>query len=119
MRKSTVTLVTAALACLGAGQVSAAERLSDTAYLAAMRCQGLAEARQMDVSMLETTLKSQKRGRDAYIGDRAKRALQDAERDGRSENLTRKARVDAELAGMCHAYLGQGSALASTGVTGG
>ena len=119
MRKSAVTLVTAVFACLGAGQVSAAERMSDVAFLTAMRCQGLAEGRQMNAASLEASMKTQKRGRELYISDRAKRARQDGARDGGSASVGRKAQVDAELNGVCQAYLGGGAALAGAPNAGG
>jgi hypothetical protein len=57
-------------------------------------------------------LKSQRGGRDAYIGDRGARIRKEAARDARSTSVGRKARVDAELAGVCRAYLEPASALA-------
>lgn len=95
-----------ALGLVAAGGASAAERMSDTAYLSAMRCRGLAEARQLDVSAIDSVLKGQKNGRATYIGDRGKQMRREAVQDGRSTDLTRKARIDAELNGACGGFFG-------------
>ena len=105
MRKTTTLLIAAAMGVLGAGQAAAADRLSDVAYLSAMRCRGLAEARQIDAGSLDAMLKVQKRQRATYIAERGSELRRVGVRDGRSADLSRKARVDTELSGACQAYL--------------
>lgn len=110
MRVAMTLMTLAALSVSSASQALSAERLTDSAYLAAMRCRGLAEARQMDATALDALLKKQKSSRELYVGERGKQMRQAGIKDGRSTDLTRKARIDAELGGVCQAFLNPTSA---------
>lgn len=64
-----------------AGASQAADRLSDTDYVHAARCVGLAEASGVDASALKSVLKAQSRGRMDFIVERADDARRDASRE--------------------------------------
>lgn len=100
--------VTAALAATSA---SAAARVSDVDYLRANRCKGLATGIDgvVDVAALDSFIKSAGASRAPYIVQRAGEEFQRAKREARSEE--RRARLTAELNGVCQAYLGTNGAV--------
>jgi hypothetical protein len=114
MTALTKTILTAAVLIAGATQVQAApsQKLSDTAYLQAVRCRGLAEAQGADTAALTAMLKAQKSGRDSFISERAKTMLKDAKREAGRSGEYQQSKVAAELSGACSAYIAPATALA-------
>ena len=104
------TLMTAA--GVAAAPASAAERLTDVAYMTASRCAGLAEAGQVDVTAVKALLDAQRGARDLYIQDKGEEMRQDAVRESHRAKGGAKQRIAAELDGVCKSYLA-GSKVAS------
>ena len=77
--RTLLAVTTLSLSAL-AGAAFAADRLSDTDYVHAARCIGLAEASGVDTSALKSVLKAQSRGRMDFVVDRADTARRDAGR---------------------------------------
>lgn len=100
----TTVLVAATLVAL-AGPAAASDRLTDTAYLQATRCQALATAAGVDASALAATLKAQRGGRDTYINDRARTISRDTSRQYSRAGAAQRERMTAELSGACGGYL--------------
>jgi hypothetical protein len=103
--------VFAALAMgLAAAPVFAAEPAwSDSQFLGANRCLGLAQSKDLglvDTTALAAKIKEEGRGRIGYVRDRADEMRSAALRDGRTRSESVKARLLAERAGVCGAYLG-------------
>lgn len=95
------------LALAGATAVSAqpAERLSDSQFVKAARCKGLAKADGVDTKGVDAVIKANKRGRADFVLDKALNAKNDAARQARSAREGGKAEIAAELAGACAALV--------------
>lgn len=93
-----VTLSSAGLA------FAASDRVTDSQYLAAARCTGLAQGTGQSPDAFEAFLKAQARGRSSNIADRADVARDKARHAARIANEARKATFAQELRGACAAY---------------
>ncbi|HEY9217356.1 MAG TPA: hypothetical protein VIO94_04855 [Phenylobacterium sp.] len=100
----TAAILIAAAALTGwAGAASA--RVSDVDYIQANRCAALAEGGS-SADAFKTYVKSEGRGRHATIQRMATDAASKARRQSRSDSAERKASLDAELGGVCQAFIG-------------
>jgi hypothetical protein len=101
-----------AIAALAAATTSTAfaqpsDRLSDVDYMQAARCAGIASAEgSIDVASVNALLKTQGRGRAAYISDKADEMRSDAARSAKRANGYAKEKLNAELGGVCKRFLG-------------
>lgn len=95
-------IITAAVILATAASASTAAfaqaRLTDTQFIKAARCAGLAGE---DASRFEALVKANKRGRAEYIADKAMAAKNDAQREARQAGEGGKAQIQAELSGIC------------------
>jgi hypothetical protein len=102
-----ITAAVIALACAAATTATAGPgRLSDTEYLQAARCSGLAASQAMDTSAYDAILKAQRVGRDGYIQDKADATRSDAKRQAARAGSERKPMLLAELDGACRRFGG-------------
>ena len=104
MRIITAAVIAAtAMSGLTATAAFAAEgRLSDSQFIKAARCAGLAG---VDAGKFDALVKANKRGRAAFVVDKAMTAQSDAARAARSAREGGKAEIAAELAGPCAALV--------------
>ncbi len=100
MRIITAAVIAAtAVSGLTATAAFAAEgRLSDSQFIKAARCAGLAGA---DAGKFDALVKANKRGRADFVIDKAMTARSDAARQVRSAREGGQAEIAAELAGVC------------------
>lgn len=100
MRIITAAVIAAtAMSGLTATAAFAAEgRLTDSQFIKAARCAGLAGA---DAAKFDAVVKANKRGRADFVLDKAATARSDAARAARSAREGGKAEIAAELAGVC------------------
>lgn len=100
MRIITAAVIAAtAMSGLTATAAFAAEgRLTDSQFIKAARCAGLAGA---DAEKFDAVVKANKRGRAGFVLDKAATARSDAARAARSAREGGKAEIAAELAGVC------------------
>jgi hypothetical protein len=100
MRIITAAVIAAtAMSGLAAPAAFAAEgRLSDSQFIKAARCAGLAGA---DSEKFDALVKANKRGRADFVLEKANTARSDAARATRSAREGGKAEIAAELAGVC------------------
>ncbi len=92
------------VAVLGATASSEPARLSDTAYMQAARCVGLASSHNLgggDAAAMDKWLRKQSSGRDPYVQDRADELQASAKREGDRADSFSKPRLQAELSGAC------------------
>ncbi len=107
MRILTGIVITAALASTAAWAQPG--RLSDTAYMEAARCAGLANSAKLgstDAPSFVAILKSQSQGRDNYILDKADEMQNSAKKEANHADDFAKARLSAELTGACASLKG-------------
>lgn len=109
MRFAILALTAATLAV--AGSATAAGRVTDVDYLKAARCKGLATGASVDTASVDAFLKAEGKARNTIVVDMAKTEQEKGRREAR--NADKKAKVDAELAGACTAYLSGSSNLAT------
>lgn len=109
MRLTTIALTFAALAI--AGSAAAAGRVTDVDYLKAARCKGLATGSSIDTASLDAFLKTEGRLRNEIVVGMAKGEQDKGRREAR--NTERQAKVQAELAGACTAFLSGASTMAT------
>ena len=79
-------------------------RLSDVAYMQAARCAGLASSHTLgsaDAASLRALLESQSGGRDPFVLNKADDLQSAAKREADRADDYAKARLSAELNGMC------------------
>jgi hypothetical protein len=100
-----ISLVAAVSALAGAASAQGAERMSDVAFIAASRCEGLAQGAKVDVSSIKSLLVNQDDNRNSYIRDKAEQAREDAKRQATNAQGYTQEQVNAELSGACKAYL--------------
>lgn len=100
MRIITAAVIAAtAMSGLTATAAFAAEgRLTDSQFIKAARCAGLAGD---DAGKFDALVKANKRGRADFVIDKAMTAKSDAARAARSAREGGKAEIAAELAGAC------------------
>lgn len=95
----------AAVALSLAGASVAATPASDSAYLAASRCKGLATGLGSSTTAnLDAFLKAESRTRNGYILEHGADLMSKAKRE--ASNPDAKPRLTNELNSQCHAYLG-------------
>ena len=82
-----------------------APRLSDVAYIAASRCEGLAQGAKMDTKSIKQFLANQDNNRNQYILDKANESREDAQRQASHAQGYALESVNNELNGSCKAYL--------------
>jgi hypothetical protein len=100
------TLVAAAAAAVyTTASAEPPTRLSDAAYIAAARCEGLAQGAKLDDSKVKVLMNQQDRGRLSDVLDRADQARADAVHQARRADGYTKQSVSAELDGACQTYL--------------
>ncbi|RAK60577.1 hypothetical protein DJ021_12560 [Phenylobacterium hankyongense] len=108
MKFAAIALTAASL--LTTAAAAAADRTTDLDYLKANRCRGLAAGigGSVDTSGLDSFIKTEGRGRNPYVVQRAQEEFDKAKRQARSAEA--RERLSAELAGPCVAYMGSGGA---------
>jgi hypothetical protein len=93
------------MAALGATAASAQPgRLSDTGFMQAARCAGLASSPTLSspaAASLAELVKAQKSGRDPYVLDKADEMRRKAKREADKADPYTKSKFEAELQGMC------------------
>ena len=80
-------------------------RLTDVAYIAAARCEGLAQGAKVDTAAIKSLLVNQDGGRNQYILDRADEVRSDAKRQASHAQGYTLQSINAELSGACQTYL--------------
>ena len=107
MRIITAAVIAAtAVSGLTATAAFAAEgRLSDSQFIKAARCAGLAAEADAEAAKFNALVKANKRGRADFVVDKAMTAKADAARAARSAREGGKAEIAAELAGPCAALV--------------
>lgn len=104
MRALTIAVVTVATLAT-AGFASAKEgRISDSEYLAAARCTGLAQGTGEGASGFESYLKDQSKRRPGFISEQAEKARDQAKRSAKLANDTQRGVYVSELSGACASY---------------
>ncbi len=114
MRNLKIALV-AVLAVSATAPAFAAERISDGQLLRASRCLGLAKASNLgavDATALQAFVKTQKKGRDPLVQDRAEAAERAASSQADKAKDEVKASLIAERDGACKALVETSSAAA-------
>lgn len=109
MRKFiTLALTAAALSAAAAPTFAQTARWSDTKYLQAQRCLGLAQSESLgvvDAQALAAVIEDQGSSRDREMRERGDNARRDAIRAGRGRSEVVKAKLLAERDGVCKAHL--------------
>jgi hypothetical protein len=95
-----ITAAVIAATAMSATAAFAADRLSDTQFIKAARCAGLAGE---DSAAFDAVVNANKRGRADFVVDKAMDARDDAARQVRRAREGGKAAIAAELAGPCAA----------------
>lgn len=99
MRITTAAVIAAtAISAIAAPAAFAEGRLSDSQFIKASRCAGLAGE---DSARFDALLKANKRARADFVVDKALNARNDAARQLRNAREGGKAEIEAELAGAC------------------
>jgi len=102
MKIAAIALAAASL--VAAGSAAAAARATDSDYLAASRCKGLASGLgSIDTASLDAFLRTEGVSRNAYISERAAAEMSRARKQAGSPDA--KARLSIELSGRCTAFL--------------
>jgi hypothetical protein len=97
----------AATSALAATSASAQkpDRLTDVAFIAASRCEGLAQGAKVDTTAIKSLLVNQDNARNSYILEKADQAREDAQRMASHAQGYSLQTVNNELNGACQAYL--------------
>jgi hypothetical protein len=98
-----VSLFTAATAFTGVA--FAADSMSDVAFIAASRCEGLAQGAKIDTAALKKMLVNEEGVRSQYVLDKANEVRDDAKRQASHAEGYQMQAVNDELHGPCSAYL--------------
>jgi hypothetical protein len=98
-------LVVGASALAGAASAANAPRLSDVAYIAASRCEGLAQGAKVDTTSIKQLMVNQDNDRIQYILDKATEAREDGQRQASHAQGYTLESVNNELNGSCKAFL--------------
>lgn len=106
---ATAALLTALSLASAATAASAAAQVSDTDYLRAARCRGLAVGLGLDASALNAFMKTQSAGRSPLTSDRADDEFAKAKREARGDA---KERLTSEFNSSCTAFMGPSKAVA-------
>ena len=100
------SLIAAASAALAtAASAQNPERLSDVAFIAASRCEGLAQGAKVDTTAIKSLLVNQDNDRNSYIEEKASEARDNAKRLASHAQGFGLETVNSELNGPCQAYL--------------
>ncbi len=99
------SLFAAASTLAGAASAQGPERLSDVAYIAASRCEGLAQGAKVDTAAIKSLLVNQDSPRNTYILEKADQAREDGRQKAAHAQGYAQEQVSAELNGSCKAYL--------------
>lgn len=101
-----LSLVIAAAATLASAGLAfaASDRVTDSQYIAAARCTGLAEGAGQASGPFEAFLKAQARGRSGAVADRADSVRDKARHSARIANQSQRTTFAQELSGACAAY---------------
>jgi len=106
MRALTIAIVSIATLA-SAGLASAQDnRITDSQYLAAARCVGIAQGVGDGASDFENFYKAQGKRRPAFIAEQAEKARDQAKRSVKLANDTQRGVLSSELTGACAAYKG-------------
>lgn len=81
------------------------ERLSDVAFIAASRCEGLAQGAKADTTAIKSLMVNQDNDRNTYILEKADQVRDDAKRMASHAQGYGLQAVNDELSGACRAYL--------------
>jgi hypothetical protein len=114
MKKVIIAAVVAVSAMAGAAQ---AAEISNTQFLQAARCRGLAASEglgKLDTASIDAFLRQETGSRELPVRASAKSKVTSAEKEGDKAEGAKKDKLIAERSGACSAYLG-GSSTASTG----
>jgi putative intracellular protease/amidase len=105
---TTIAILTATVGLTAAGAASAQlQRIPDTSYIQAARCEGLAKGAQQPDEALTAFVKAAERFRSPAVRDRGDQAFI----DGKRAAVHDKEKAQAELAGGCQALRNPGTAL--------
>jgi hypothetical protein len=105
---ATIAILTATAGFTAAGAASAQlQRIPDTSYIQAARCEGLAKGAQQPDEALTAFVKAAERFRSPAVRDRGDQAFI----DGKRAAVHDKEKAQAELAGGCQALRNPGAAL--------
>ena len=97
-------VVAAGVAAVTPASASETRHMSDSAYLAAARCAGIAQGLGSDASAFDKVVDEQSTGRETFVADRAASTREDAARQARRAGADTKAHLTAERDGACQAY---------------
>ena len=92
-------LMLAASALATAASAQSPGRLSDVAYIAASRCEGLAQGAKADTAAIKSLLNNQDNDRNSYIREKADQAREDAQRKASHAQGYDLQSVNSELSG--------------------
>ena len=84
------------------------ERVSDVQFIEANRCLGLMSSKALggaDTTALQHFIKSQSWGRDGLVYEQADQAKDDAAREANRGGMDRRAKLTAEVGGVCQTYV--------------
>ena len=94
----------AAVTLASAGLAFAQDRITDSQYLAAARCTGLAQGAGESAEAFENFYKAQSKRRPTFISEQAEKARDKARHSAKIANETQRGVFTQELAGACAAY---------------
>lgn len=94
------------MAVVTPASAAGAAYLSDTEYLAAARCAGIAQGLGADASPYAKVLDDQDAGRQGFVASLAASRREDATREARNAGPDSRGHLAAELGGVCHAIAG-------------
>lgn len=101
-----LVLTAGLLAAVSPASAAGNSYMSDSQYLAAARCAGIAQGLGADASAYDKVLDDQSGGRETFVTARAGSSREDAAREARHAGPDTKAHLSAELGGVCHAISG-------------
>ncbi len=88
-----------------AASAQSPERLTDVAFIAASRCEGLAQGAKVDIAAIKSALVHQDDDRPQAVLDKAEDVREDAKRMASHAQGLDLQSVTNELSGACQAYL--------------
>ena len=97
--------VVATIAFATAASAQSPERLTDVAFIAASRCEGLAQGAKVDIAAIKSALVHQDDDRPQAVLDKAEDVREDAKRMASHAQGLDLQSVTNELSGACQAYL--------------
>lgn len=106
---TSVVILAAVTAAAGGALAGPVKRISDSDYLKANRCLGLASATELGApnpDPFKALVKAQSVGRNEVIASRGKTILGKSLKEPRNSNEERRAVLRSELEGSCAALLG-------------